>query len=243
MSNIHFNVSELKRSKYLIKHQLFVHFEKVLNECIMKIKNTARDTDREYCTFIIPRCSIGDPTYNIDVLEQYIIKQLTNKDIFVVIERPRLLYISWKDKDIDYVKQQRLMEERRERLQSDIDYFNQEYDEQYQQTERLKSITSDKQKIIQQEPTQLNIDDIREPQPRRSRSHKPKKLHSVNKHKPTQVSSTPTNTTTNKSKKKKNDEKPVVTMSIMYHDGMYDTIPVDKDIYDIILEHQDGFDM
>jgi len=239
---MNFNIQELKSKKYHLKHKVFAHFHNILNECVNEIKKTSSNTNKEYCNFIVPKCKLGDPIYNVNDLEHFIVKQLTNKDLFIVIEQPRLLYISWKDKDIDYVKQQRLMEDRRTQLQSEIDYFN----DSYEPTAHRAMMVNDVLTQTTGQPTtrkleQLKSNDICSHKSSSSRtSHSSHSSHS-HKTKPILRKKQPTKPKTSKCVNLKKCEPSVVNMPIMYENGIQDLIPVDKDIYDIILEYQKGF--
>jgi hypothetical protein len=233
------NIRELKVKKRCLKQRTFEHFQSILEDCGNEIKKHA-ELNREFCNFIVPRCKITDPVYNVSDLEHYIITQLTNKGLFIVVEQPRLLYISWKDKDLEYVKQQRMMEERREQLQSEMDLFNDTYEPQAQRAMMLDEILSKEHQrqtrhIPSRKLEKIKPSDIHNSTTRtitHSRSHRPRQ------HKQTTQSTSTAKKTT---KSKVDDTPPVVNMNVMYDDGIQDIIPVDESIRDLIIDFQDGF--
>lgn len=78
-------------------------FESVLVKCHSLIKryNKNRIRDMEYT---IPTFILGKPKFNMDILRNYLVHHLRDNGLKVEVLSPCLLYISWKEEDIDLSK-------------------------------------------------------------------------------------------------------------------------------------------
>jgi hypothetical protein len=232
--DLNFNVLDLKREKKVFKLEQFEHFERVLRDCIYKIKHVGTYSNKEHCNFVVPVCKIGDPIYKTEDLENYLIKQLNKRGFFVILERERLLYVSWKDKDLEYVKQQKLMDERKEHLSSENKDFEDLYNHHKSNSQKIDEIINDMgitestskssrkktdrktSKIPRSEPPKTRRDI-----PRKSRESLPQRK---------------------KFSKPVDGEYDIKTLEIMHKDGLRDSLPVSIEVYNHILKYQDDLD-
>lgn len=230
-----FDVRDLKREKKMFKLEQFEHFETILQNCIVEIKHEAKYNMKEHCNFIVPTCKIGNPIYRIEDLESYLIKQLTVRGFFVVKERERVLYISWKDKDLEYVKQQRLMEERREQLESNSQEFNEFYTEHERKSKQIDRMVSDINKIHAVGIPQMKNEEICLTKNQRQKAKKNELPIASTKQRKQKIKQ---HATTPAPKKNINEKEDVISLQIMYKDGIKDFVPLSQSYYNHLLKYQ-----
>jgi hypothetical protein len=82
-------------------------FDKIIEKCHEKIKNTALLGGMNIF-FEVPFIVIGSPLYKIDECITYVVDALRNNGLFVqILSKPNdnIIYVSWNPSDVVYKKQ------------------------------------------------------------------------------------------------------------------------------------------
>lgn len=97
------DITELvKENKRQESNRLSV-FEEILKKCHSLIRKYNRERIREM-HYTIPRMILGKPKYDLGVLRNYLVHHLRDNGLRVDTISDNVLYISWKETDVDLSK-------------------------------------------------------------------------------------------------------------------------------------------
>ena len=99
------SLSELYSIKDKKEKTRYNTFDKIIEQCHLKIKKTAIVGGMNI-TFEIPYFVFGAPLYKIDECINYVVNALRNNGLFVQILQPNnIIYVSWNPSEVSYKKQ------------------------------------------------------------------------------------------------------------------------------------------
>lgn len=102
------SLAELYSLKDKKEQVRFKTFDKIIEQCHLKIRRTASVGGGMNIFFEVPFFVFGAPLYKIDECITYIVKVLRSNGLFVqILPAPNnnILYVSWNPSDVTYNKQ------------------------------------------------------------------------------------------------------------------------------------------
>ena len=92
------NIDDLNKNNNNKQKNKQLLYDKILQKCHYKIKQTSLNTEDLFCFYVMPEYIYGFPLYNYMDCLKYLILTLSKNGFDVKYTHPNLLYISWNGK-------------------------------------------------------------------------------------------------------------------------------------------------